>query len=480
MTAVPLWISDDVRAATGGACQAAWSANGVSIDSRSITPGDLFVAIRGPSFDGHDFVAAALATGASAAVVARVPEGVRPDAPLVVVDDTMAALEALGRAARSRAAARVISVTGSVGKTSVKEALKIVLAAQGETFATTGNLNNHWGLPLSLARLPRESAYAILEMGMNHPGELGPLSRLAYPHVAVITTVAAVHRGNFESLEAIADAKAEILAGLVDNGVAVLNRDNAFFPRLADAAKHASVDRIIGFGRDAAADVRLISCDLDATGTMVSADVAGTVVTYRIHCPGAHWVENSLCVLAACLAVGSDVSRAAEAMDQVSPLRGRGEITPIHLAGGGKFLLIDESYNASPASMRAAIEVMSRTASSGTKGRRIAVLGDMLELGEDSEALHVGLAGPLQESEADLVMTTGAHMSKLLLALPTEMQGGQGLDSGALAPIVVDAVRPGDIVMVKGSAGSRMGLIVEALKALDTAPVEGQRRASGS
>ncbi|MCP5363898.1 MAG: UDP-N-acetylmuramoylalanyl-D-glutamyl-2,6-diaminopimelate--D-alanyl-D-alanine ligase [Hyphomicrobiales bacterium] len=478
MNATPLWVSNDVRAATGGSSRVAWTATGVSIDSRSIAPGDLFVAIRGPSFDGHDFVAAALANGAAVAVVARVPEGISQDAPLLVVDDTMAALQALGRGARSRTAARVIGVTGSVGKTSVKEALRIVLTAQGETFATTGNLNNHWGLPLSLARLPRESAYAILEMGMNHPGELGPLSRLACPHVAVITTVAAVHRGNFESLEAIADAKAEILTGLAENGVAVLNRDNAFYARLAVAARQASVDRVISFGHDAAADVRLISSDLDAAGASVRAELAGTVVQYRVNCPGAHWVENSLCVLAACLAAGADVSRAAQAMDTVSPLRGRGEITPIRLADGGEFLLIDESYNASPASMCAAFEVLARTAY-GTNRRRVAVLGEMLELGEDSESLHLGLAGPLQEHGADLVMTTGSHMSKLLNVLPTEMQGGHGRDSEALAPILVDAVRAGDVVMVKGSAGSRMGIVIDALKALDRTPAEHQRRASG-
>jgi UDP-N-acetylmuramoyl-tripeptide--D-alanyl-D-alanine ligase len=467
MTEAPLWTGDEVLRATGGSGPAGWQAASVSIDTRTLRPGALFVAIAGPRFDGHDFVAEALTRGAAAALVSRPPAeaGVAEDAPLVRVADTLAALGALGAAARARTSARVVAVTGSVGKTSVKEGLRAVLALQGETVASEGSLNNHWGVPLSLARLPKRAAYGVLEIGMNHAGEIAPLSRLARPQVAVITTIAPAHLGNFASIEAICDAKAEIFAGLEGTGIAVLNRDNPFFARLRAAALAKGGVRVIGFGRTDGAEVRLIAAELDADGARVRADVLGTAVEYRLNLAGSHAVDNSLCVLAAVAAAGADVAAAAAGLAEVRAVRGRGERFAVRLAGS-RFALIDDSYNANPASMRAALEVLGRIAP-GRGGRRLAVLGDMLELGAASAALHRELAVPLRDYGIDRVFTAGPAMAELFAALPATMRGAHAADAQSLVPAVTAAVRAGDVVVVKGSAGSRMARVVEALRALD-------------
>ncbi len=470
----PLWNSDEAARATRGRVGTPWTASGVSIDSRRLCPGDLFVALAGPTFDAHAFVANAFDKGAAAAVVSRLPERVAADAPLLVVNDTLQALIDLGVAARGRSQARVIGVTGSVGKTSVKEALNLVLSAQADTVASEGNLNNHWGLPLSLARVPRDAKFAIVEMGMNHAGEIAPLSRMAAPDVAVVTTVEAVHKAFFTSVEAIADAKAEIFCGMRSAGIAILNRDNPHFARLAGAARAAGVDRVMTFGRHADADVRFVSVEAGSKGSRVQAAWESRTLDYHLSIPGNHWIMNSLCVLATVAATGADVPCAAAMLQRFAPPKGRGRSHLIRMAGG-VLHLIDDSYNASPVSMAAAIEVLGH-ATPGCGGRRIAVFGDMLELGQDSAALHAGLAEPLRRHDIDLVFTAGPLMAHLFSALPAAMQGGHAPDSAALAPAVAAAVRPGDVVTVKGSAGSRMSVVVHALMALEAAAVAAGER----
>jgi UDP-N-acetylmuramoyl-tripeptide--D-alanyl-D-alanine ligase len=465
----PLWTAGEAAAATGGRATRDWTASGVSIDSRSVGPGDLFIALAGPKFDGHDFVAAALAKGAAAALVARVPDGVAETAPLLVVADTMAALEELGRASRRRSAAQIIGVTGSVGKTGTKEALKRALERQGAAFASAGSLNNQWGVPLSLARMPRETAWGIFEMGMNHPGEIDALSRLVRPDVAVITTVEPAHLGFFPSVEAIADAKAEIFAGMEARGAAVLNRDNAHYARLAAAARAHGITRILGFGSHAEATVRLVDSHLYATASAVTASVMGEIVDYCIAIPGQHWVMNSLAVLGAVKAAGGDVGAAAAAMSSLQPLDGRGRRHRI-AAGEGSAELIDESYNASPASMRAALAVLGAMLP-GKGARRIAVLGDMLELGNEAQRLHAELARPIAEAGIALVFTVGPNMRALYDALPKRLRGGHAASSAEMAEIVARRVRPGDIVTVKGSFGSRMAEVVRRLLAGQAAAV---------
>ncbi|HUC64786.1 MAG TPA: UDP-N-acetylmuramoylalanyl-D-glutamyl-2,6-diaminopimelate--D-alanyl-D-alanine ligase [Stellaceae bacterium] len=459
----PLWTAAEAVAATGGRSPREWLASGVSIDSRSIAPGDLFIALAGPKFDGHDFVAAALAKGAAAALVARVPPGADANAPLLLVADTMAALEELGRASRRRCAAQIIGVTGSVGKTGTKEALKRALERQGPAFASAGSLNNQWGVPLSLARMPRETRWGIFEMGMNHPGEIDGLSRLVRPDVAVITTIEPAHLGFFPSVAAIADAKAEIFAGMEPSGAAVLNRDNAYFARLAEAARARGLTRILGFGTHPDATVKLIDSHLYATASAVTASVMGEIVDYCIAIPGQHWVMNSLAVLGAVKAAGGDVGIAAAAMSSLQPLDGRGRRHRI-AAGEGSAELIDESYNASPASMRAALAVLG-TMIPGKGGRRIAVLGDMLELGDDAERLHAELAPPVIDAGVALVFTVGPNMRALYDALPKRLRGGHAATSAEMAEIVARRLRPGDIATVKGSFGSRMAEVVRRLLA---------------
>ena len=472
-----LWTAEAAAEATCGCAHGDWRASGVSIDTRTLHPGDLFVALKGPSFDGHEFVAEALANGAAAIMVSRMPRAFDAGAPMLVVADTLRGLEDLGRAARARTRARIVGVTGSVGKTGVKEALRLVLGAQAPTTANDGSLNNHWGLPLSLARMPESVSFGVFEMGMNHPGEIEPLSRMARPHVAAITAVEAVHKAHFASLEAIADAKAEIFSGVAEGGIAVLNRDNPQFARLARAAGDRGIGTIIGFGRHADARVRLLGVDAGAMGSIVRASVDGEALEYRLNVAGDHWVINSLCVLAVAGAVGADARSAAGALGEVSAPKGRGRRSIVAI-GGGSFELIDDSYNASPVSMAAAFEVLGR-ARTGPGGRRIAVIGDMLELGDDAPALHAGLLGPLEKHGIDLVYAAGPAMAHLFDALPTAMRGAHAADSATLAPLVTAAVRAGDVVSVKGSAGSRMGVVVEALRGLDAVRADAARAVNG-
>jgi UDP-N-acetylmuramoyl-tripeptide--D-alanyl-D-alanine ligase len=470
-----LWTADEVRAATGGAVtgDAAWQATGVAIDSRTIDPGDLFVAIAGPNHDGHRFVAEAIAAGAVAAIVADAFEAPPADLPLVRVADPLEALRKLGQAARERMQGTVIAVTGSVGKTGTKEALRSALDRFRPTHASVGSFNNHWGVPLSLARLPRDAGFAVFEIGMNHAGEIGPLSRLVRPHAAIITTVEPVHLEFFDSVTDIADAKAEIFEGLEPNGIAILNRDNAYYDRLADAACNAGASRIIGFGESQAAEARLIKAALNETCTCISADICGQAMTYKIGAPGRHWVMNSLAVLAAVRAVDADLGLAGLALADLSPPEGRGQRTTVTTRDGA-FLVIDESYNANPASMRAAIELLGAQLVART-GRRIAVLGDMLEMGDESPAFHKALAAIVDAADVDLVFCCGPHMKSLADALSPTVLGAWTEDSASLVRAVVAEARPDDVFMIKGSLGSRMAPIVQALKALDRQP----QRANG-
>jgi UDP-N-acetylmuramoyl-tripeptide--D-alanyl-D-alanine ligase len=459
---LPLWTSSDAIAATGGHSTGDWTAHGVSIDSRTLEPGDLFVAIKGPQHDGHDHVARALEAGAAAAMVERRPQGLPADAKLLVVPDSLAALERLGAAARQRSSAKVIAITGSVGKTSTKEALRSALENQGKTHASAASYNNNIGVPLTLARLPADAAYCISEIGMNHANEITPLVRQVRPHVVIITTVENVHIENFpgQGIEGVAAAKAEIFEGPC-GWVAILNRDNPHFEFLSMRARARGFVRVVGFGAHPGADARLVDAQSGSTSSLVSALIDGRAVSYRLGAPGRHWVINSLAVLAAVAAVKADLGVAAAALASLSAPKGRGRRHKVGRAGYS-FELIDDSYNASPASMRAAFEVLA-TAELSPRGKRIAVLGDMLELGPESPRMHAELADALVAARVDRVFTCGRNMARLYDALPQPLRGGHAGTSEQLAPMVKAAIQPGDVVMVKGSLGSRMQRIVDAL-----------------
>ena len=452
-----LWTAAEAVAATGGRTFGGWTAQGISIDSRATQAGDLFIALRGPNHDGHAFVGEALRRGACAAIVDQ-PCG-EPTAPgrLLEVDDTLRALQALGGAARRRSRARFIAVTGSVGKTGTKEALRQVLSRQAPTHASSVSHNNHWGVPLSLARLRLDTRFAVLELGMNHAGEIALLTRQARPHVAVVTTIAPAHLEYFASVDAIADAKAEIFEGLEPDGVAVVNRDVPQFDRLAAAARRHGA-RIVAFGRARDADCRLIDAELDAEGSEVRAELHGRPLRYRVGLAGHHWVDNSLAVLAAVAAVGGDVDEAAGALVGLLPLAGRGARSTIAV-GSGTALLLDESYNANPASVQAALRVLG-----SLPGRRIAVLGDMRELGPAGPRLHAELAEAVRAAGVERLFTCGPLMAHLHAAVAPARRGAHAPDAQALLPLVAAAVAPGDVILVKGSLGSRMGPIVEALR----------------
>ena len=459
-----LWTLDTMAAAMKAERAGTLPAEvpGISIDSRSIVKGEAFFAILGDNRDGHDFVEAALKSGAGLAVVSHAQVSRFADAPLLVVEDVLVALRDLAGAARVRFAGKVIAVTGSVGKTGTKEALRLALAGDGETYASAASYNNHWGVPLSLARCPQNAKYAVFEIGMNHAGEITPLTKLVRPHVAIITAVEPVHMEYFGSLEKIADAKAEIFSGLTPGGAAVLNRDNSQYARLEAGAKAAGVSRIVTFGEHTDADAKLLRVSLQIDSSTVEARILGENVTYKLGAPGRHVVLNSLAVLAAVALVGADLALSALALANLKPTAGRGARARLRVPGGSA-LLIDESYNANPASMVAAIQLLGQ-APVKKSGRRIAVLGDMLELGPAGPELHRALAAPLTAAGVDLVFCSGPLMRSLWEALPSGRRGGYAETAAALELAVLDAIRDGDAVMVKGSLGSKMGPIVKALE----------------
>jgi UDP-N-acetylmuramoyl-tripeptide--D-alanyl-D-alanine ligase len=461
----PLWTVEAMAAAMQAQRNGALptDVSGLSIDTRTIQPGEAFFALKDQR-DGHDFVDAALKAGAGLAVIAADQrDQFAKDAPLLVVPDVLDGLIALAKAARARSSAKFFGVTGSVGKTGTKEALRAALSTDGETHASAASYNNHWGVPLSLARCPQSARYAVLEMGMNHSGEIAPLSRLVRPHVAIITTVEPVHLEFFPSVEAIADAKAEIFQGIEPGGAAVINRDNPHFSRLQKQAKADGVGRIVSFGENAKADARLLKFALQPDSSTVQARILGADITYKLGAPGRHVVWNSLAVLAAATLAGADLALAALSLAHLQPPSGgRGERVMLELPGGPA-LLIDESYNANPASMRAALALLGQ-APVGARGRRIAVLGEMLELGGRGGELHRGLVEPVVENSIDLVFCAGPLYQGFWEALPSERRGGYAVTSAALEAEVLGALHAGDAMMVKGSLGSRMGPIVKALR----------------
>jgi UDP-N-acetylmuramoyl-tripeptide--D-alanyl-D-alanine ligase len=464
MSAPPLWTVAAMEAAMRARRSDALpeAVTGISIDSRSVAPGEAFFAIAGERHDGHDFVAAAIEAGAGLAVVAADGRAAFPaDFPLLMVDDTLEALRDLARAARSRSQAKIVAVTGSVGKTSTKEALRLALRPEGEVHASAASFNNHWGVPLSLARLPESAHYGVFEIGMNHAGEITPLTRMVRPHVAIVTAIEPVHLEFFSGLAEIADAKAEVFLGLEPGGVAIVNRDNPYCDRLRRRARAAGAARVVTFGEHPRADARLLKCALHAEGSAVEAAILGAPVAYKIGAPGRHLVLNSLAVLATASLLGVDLALAALALAQQKPAAGRGTRIALEVPGG-EALLIDESYNANPSSMRAALSLLGQ-APIGPRGRRIAVLGDMLELGPSGPDLHRGLVEPIREHAVDLVFCAGPLMEALWQALPSERRGGYARSAEELEAAVVAAVGSGDALMIKGSLGSRMGPIVKSL-----------------
>ena len=470
MTSTPLWTTESLEAATGGQLLGdSRTITGASIDTRTLQPGDLFFAIRGEARDGHDFVSAALEKGAGAAVVSqsRAQEfsGIGPvlAVPERGEDAVLEAMRSLGRAARDRTRAAIVAVTGSVGKTGTKEALRHVLSAQGATHASIASYNNHWGVPLTLSRMPEATRFGVFEIGMNHGGEIVPLTAQVRPHVALITTVEPVHIEHFRSLSAIADAKGEIFSGLEPGGVAIINRDNPNYERLLAHARASRAGRVLTFGEHPEADIRANRIITRPDLSVVDASVLGVPLAFQLGTPGRHVAMNALGVLAVVHALGADLARAAVSLAGLKPPVGRGERTALRISEGEAFL-VDESYNANPASIRAALSTLAGIETTG-RGRRIAVLGDMLELGASAETRHRELAEAVRANGIDLVFTAGPLMRHLFEALPVATRGVAAATSVDLVEPVLSVLRPGDAVMVKGSNSIRMGRIVEAVKA---------------
>jgi UDP-N-acetylmuramoyl-tripeptide--D-alanyl-D-alanine ligase len=453
-----LWSADEIAAAVGGKVNGAFTATGVSIDTRTVEPGDLFVALAGVR-DGHEFLAQAMANGAAGALVSQAVA-----TPSVIAADTFKALEALGVAARDRAPqARRGAITGSVGKTSVTQAVRAGLMLAGRAHSSVKSYNNHIGVPLTLARMPRDTERAVFEIGMNHADEIVPLSKMVRPHAVAITTVGPVHTENFPDGEAgVARAKAEIFAGLEPGGVAILNADNRWFDYLRAEAMAAGA-RVLSFGAAESCDARLVDFQPQAGHAVVQARLHGKALDFPILQTGFHWGPNSMAVLLMLEALDVDLGDSLAALGAFEPLEGRGAESTVTLAGGA-FTLVDESYNANPISMAAAIATLGARKA---RGRRIVALTDMLELGAEAAAYHAALAEPLAAASIDHVYCAGPLMKSLWDALPSTRRGGYAESAAELAPQIARAVEPGDLVMVKGSNGSKAGAVTAALKALD-------------
>ena len=460
-----LWTSHDLVAAMNGrpVGDLPEGVGGVSIDTRTLQAGDAFFAIRGDRFDGHDFASAAMAAGAGLMVVAeaKLPALGRLKVPMIVVDDVLKALGDLGVAARNRSNAKIIAVTGSVGKTSTKEMLRHALAPSGEVHAATASFNNHWGVPLTLARMPESAAFGVFEIGMNHPGEIRPLVSMVRPHVAIITTVAPAHLGNFKSLAEIAMAKAEIMEGIEPGGYILLNRDNEKFSWLKKHAVDLKIGHVRSFGENKQSNIRLISATLAADHSEVVARLGARDIAFRLGAPGRHLVQNALAVLGAVWFAGADIDKAIAALGTISAEKGRGARQMLQ-AADGPFTLIDESYNANPASMRAALALLHATPP-GEGGRRIAVLGDMLEMGRFAEKVHRELAPAVIEAEVDLLCLSGPEMKHLQSEVSGKVETVHRDSAETLGEWLKGHVRAGDVVMVKSSLGIGFGKIVRLL-----------------
>lgn len=471
-----IWTQAEATKATQGEARGPdWFATGISIDTRTLQKGDLFIAITGDSMDGHDFALQALEKGASAVVISKNVDGLPDDASVLKVSDTQTAMEDLARAARARSAAEVIAITGSVGKTGTKEMLAAVYAAHGQTHVAQKSYNNHWGVPLTLSGMHAGTDYGIFEIGMNHAGEITPLTKMVRPHIAIITTVAPAHIGNFSNgIEGIADAKAEIFEGLEEGGIAIINRDMEMFDRVAQKATSLGIN-LMTFGEHPEAHIRMTECLVAANGTRVKATVMGEEVNYTLPIAGKHIAMNSLPVLGAIKMSGGSMDKATEALKRMKAPERRGAVETIDMGeADNPVTLIDETYNASPTSMNAAFKVLALV-DPGRGGRRIAVLGDMLELGKDGPRLHKELALPLKVANVDLVYTCGPLMKNLHDNLQDNQKGAHTKTSKELAEIVPDVLTPGDVVMVKGSNGSKMNVVVEALRNVSGRKVRTQK-----
>jgi UDP-N-acetylmuramoyl-tripeptide--D-alanyl-D-alanine ligase len=462
-----LWTSSDMVEAMGGRPVGTLpeGITGISIDTRTLKPGEAFFAIKGDQFDGHDFATAAMAAGAGLIVVAeaKLPALGKLQVPMIVVDDVLDGLARLGIASRARSKAQIIAVTGSAGKTTTKEALRHALSEVGKVHASVASFNNHWGVPLTLARMPVDTDYGVFEIGMNHAGEIRPLVKMVRPHVAIITLIAAAHLGHFKNLDEIAAAKAEIFEGLEPGGYALINRDDERFDLLKRLAEKAGVEHIRSFGESAGADYRADKIKLLPACSCLTASLAGQEAVIKIGAPGRHIVQNALAVLGAAHLTGADMAKVAMSLATLTPEEGRGARHRLRHPQGD-IILIDESYNANPASMRAALALLHAVRPEG-EGRRIAVLGDMLELGGHAARLHKELSEPIKEAEVNALFIGGPEMSVLASALPVEIQTEYRQSVEELQPLVVKALRPGDVVMVKSSKGIGFSKIVKALLA---------------
>lgn len=462
----PLWTKEEIKNALQGEIigELPDDINGVSIDSRTVNPNEIFFCIKGDKFDGHDFAQKAVQVGATLLVVAKSKKAdlASLSVPMIAVDDVLQALGQLGGAARARSKAKIIAVTGSVGKTTTKEALRHCLSEIGKVHANPASFNNHWGVPLTLARMPVDTNYGIFEIGMNHPDEIRPLVKMVRPHIAIITKIAPVHLGFFSSLEKIADAKAEIFEGVVDNGTALLNADDAFFPYLADKAKQCGIKHIRSFGEADFADYRLEKLHMQTDCSCMTVKIGHEDAMVKVAAPGRHIVQDCLAVLAACDCVGADMAHIVIAMANFTAENGRGARYQLSLPARGTFTLIDESYNANPASMRAALELL-RNAKVGPRGRRIAVLGDMLELGQYSEKLHCELAEPVFASGANPVYLIGDEIKPLKTILSQKLKVYWEKRVDEIIPHLLHDINDGDVIMVKSSNSIRSSLVVSAL-----------------
>lgn len=456
-----LWTSHDIAEVIGGYASGNWTANGISIDSRSIEKGDLFVALHNER-DGHQFVNAALKAGAAGALISDT-KLLELHATYVKCKDTMLALENLGVAARRRAIlAKRVAITGSVGKTTVKELTASALAASGKTHKSVKSFNNHWGVPLTLARMPQDARFGVFEIGMNHMGEISKLAPQIRPHVAAITTVAPVHIEHFHTVEAIADAKAEIFLGVERGGAVLLPADNQQYARLAARARDIDGVAIHSFGLSATADARILNVEIHNNHRVVQANVFGELVEWKINEPGDHWLNNGLCALAIVALAGGEIESAASVLSNFAALDGRGSVKTIRFSKDLFFTLVDEAYNANPTSVEGALDALSKRSGK----RRIAVLGDMLELGERENEYHANLIDAVLASKVDLVFLAGLRMKYLWDQLPANIKGGYATNSKELVHEVCAAVTDEDVIMVKGSNGSHMNVIVAALGAL--------------
>jgi UDP-N-acetylmuramoyl-tripeptide--D-alanyl-D-alanine ligase len=457
-----LWTAAEAEAATLGTASRPFEVRGISIDTRTLKPGDLFVALQGDARDGHEFVAAAFKAGASAALVSSKTENIAEGTALLTVGHTQRGLEDLARASRTRARGKIIAVTGSAGKTTTKEMLRMACSALGRTHASAASYNNQWGVPLTLAAMPCDTEYGVIEIGMNHFGEIRALASFVRPHVALITSIAPAHLEFFGNCEAIADAKSEIFENVEPGGCAIIPADSPYAARLAARAQQAHVSRILTFGTAKGADARLIEAHEHDGGQTVEAEILGRALTIRLGAPGAHIAANAIGALLAVAEAEGDILNAAAALSAFEALQGRGAQFRVTVPGG-HIDVIDESYNANPASMAAALALLG---AAQTKGRRIAILGDMLEMGPGGVVHHAAIAKDIEAANVDLVFANGAQMQALWDALPASRRGAYGAASADIAPKLIETLAPGDCLLVKGSLGSKMAVIIDALKKL--------------